>query len=137
MVELASAFLRGGVPHQTKGPESQATAVAQGYIYNLKIFLENKMTFGSTIRRARLATGISLRELSRRVGLSASYLSRLETDHDLGTKGPTEARCIALATELDLDPDALLALAGRIPSDVTKIIIENPVEWANKIRGNN
>jgi HTH-type transcriptional regulator, competence development regulator len=94
------------------------------------------MTFGQTIRGARLASDISLRELARAVNVSASYLSRVENDCVGGKAGPTEAMCVALAHTLELNADTLIALAGRVPSDVSEIIRSDPVRWTQKIRSN-
>lgn len=89
---------------------------------------------GALIKQHRLARDISLRELGRRVDLSASYLSRLENDRIGGKAGPTESTCRKLAYELDIDADTLIAAAGRVPKDVAEIIRADPVIWSEKIR---
>ena len=90
--------------------------------------------FGSIIRSARIAHDISLRELARIVDLSASYLSRVENNTIHGKCGPTEEVCRRLADVLDLDPDELLAAAGRVSKDVEDIIRADPIIWSEKIR---
>ena len=60
---------------------------------------------GSLIRRERQRQGLSLRELSRRVGISASMLSQVETDRTR----PSVSTIYAIATELGLSIDALLS----------------------------
>ena len=60
---------------------------------------------GSLIRRERQRQGISLRELSRRVGISASMLSQVETDRTR----PSVSTIYAIATELGISIDALLS----------------------------
>ena len=60
---------------------------------------------GSMIRRERQRQGLSLRELSRRVGISASMLSQVETDRTR----PSVSTIYAIATELGLSIDALLS----------------------------
>jgi transcriptional regulator with XRE-family HTH domain len=60
---------------------------------------------GSLIRRERQNQGLSLRELARRVGISASMLSQVET----GRTRPSVSTIYAIATELGLSIDALLS----------------------------
>jgi HTH-type transcriptional regulator, competence development regulator len=52
----------------------------------------------------------SLRQVAYRVGVEPSYLSKIER----GLEPPGEATAIALAHELQLDPDLLLAMAGKV-----------------------
>jgi transcriptional regulator with XRE-family HTH domain len=59
---------------------------------------------GSLIRRERQKQGLSLRELARRIGVSASMLSQVETDRTR----PSVSTIYAIATELGLSIDALL-----------------------------
>ena len=60
---------------------------------------------GGLIRRERLARQLSLRELARRVGVSASMLSQVET----GRARPSVSTIYAIAAELQLSIDALLS----------------------------
>lgn len=60
---------------------------------------------GTLIRRERQRQGLSLRELARRVGVSASMLSQVET----GRTRPSVSTIYAIATELGLSIDALLS----------------------------
>jgi transcriptional regulator with XRE-family HTH domain len=57
------------------------------------------------IRRERQRQGLSLRELARRVGVSASMLSQVETDRTR----PSVSTIYAIATELGISIDALLS----------------------------
>ena len=63
------------------------------------------MNVGGLIRRERERQGLSLRELARRVGVSASMLSQVETDRTR----PSVSTIYAIATELGLSIDALLS----------------------------
>jgi transcriptional regulator with XRE-family HTH domain len=56
------------------------------------------------LREARLAAGMSLRDLGRRVGVSASLLSQIEN----GKSDPSVSSLYALVSELGLSLDALL-----------------------------
>jgi transcriptional regulator with XRE-family HTH domain len=70
-------------------------------------------TFGPIVRTLREARGLSLRTLARRIGLHASYLSRIET----GQKPPPAAETIEkLAAALDVPAEALLAVTGKVPA---------------------
>src|SRR5690348_11143671 len=63
---------------------------------------------GALIRRERQRQGLSLRELARRVGVSASMLSQVETDRTR----PSVSTIYAIATELGISIDALLSDRG-------------------------
>jgi transcriptional regulator with XRE-family HTH domain len=60
---------------------------------------------GGLIRKERLQQQLSLRELARRVGVSASMLSQVET----GRARPSVSTIYAIAAELQLSIDALLS----------------------------
>jgi transcriptional regulator with XRE-family HTH domain len=60
------------------------------------------------IRQERQRQGLSLRELARRVGVSASMLSQVETDRT----HPSVSTIYAIATELEISIDALLSESG-------------------------
>lgn len=93
--------------------------------------MPDRLTFGAVIRRQRESAKIGLRELARRVGMSPTYLSKVETDQ---FRPPVEDKLVAIAKELKLDPDAVIARAGRVPSDVLETIKQHPVEMATLIR---
>ncbi|HEX4248013.1 MAG TPA: TetR family transcriptional regulator [Pseudonocardia sp.] len=66
---------------------------------------------GHTVRQSRLATGLSLRELARRIGVSAATLHAIET-------GKTElavSRLREIAEVLDIAPAQLLDASGGAP----------------------
>ena len=87
--------------------------------------------FGARVRRLREAREIGLRPFARMIGVSATYLSKIERDE---LPPPAEARVKEIARLLDQDPDELLALAGRVASDVSAIIRERPREMASFLR---
>jgi PTS system nitrogen regulatory IIA component len=68
------------------------------------------MHFGSALRLLRLDTGLSLRDLASRIGVSSAYLSRVEHGHD---PAPTPDRLMAIARELDLPPLLMVELADQ------------------------
>jgi transcriptional regulator with XRE-family HTH domain len=61
---------------------------------------------GPRIRRRREMRDISLRELARRLGLSASAISQIE----LGKSQPTVDTLLAVASELEISLDELFDL---------------------------
>ena len=87
--------------------------------------------FGAKVRRLREGRDIGLRPFARMVGISATYLSKVER----GELPPlAEHRVKEIARLLDQDPDELLALAGRVASDLGEIIRERPREMASFLR---
>jgi transcriptional regulator with XRE-family HTH domain len=87
--------------------------------------------FGGLLRTARQTQRIGLRELARRIQISPAYLSKIETGQ---FPPPAEDRLVAIAAQLNLDPDVLLAQAGRVPADVLQTIKQRPIEMAQLIR---
>jgi transcriptional regulator with XRE-family HTH domain len=74
---------------------------------------------GNLIRRERQRQGLSLRELARRVGVSASMLSQVETDRTR----PSVSTIYAIATELGLSIDALLSDTGAAPAPAAEAAV--------------
>jgi HTH-type transcriptional regulator, competence development regulator len=74
--------------------------------------------FGAVIRKAREAKEISLRDLAKRIEVSPTFLSKVETEGWI----PKEDKLRKIALILEIDGDELVALAGRVPSDLTEII---------------
>lgn len=82
------------------------------------------MTLGHRLHQLRRASGMSQRELAQRLGVSFTYLSKLENDRMEGP--PSEDLLLRLASELGANADELLLLARRVPSDVVNTILEHP-----------
>lgn len=80
--------------------------------------------FGERVRRKRMEYRLGLRDTARRVGISATFLSRVETGAEKAI--PSEGVIRKLADLLDDDFGELMALAGRIPSDVTDYMKADP-----------
>ena len=87
--------------------------------------------FGNRIRRLRTDREISLRAFARQIGMSPTYLSKVERGEFLP---PAEEKVKAMARALEQDPDELLALAGRVASDLPDIIRRTPRQMANFLR---
>jgi 2-haloacid dehalogenase len=72
------------------------------------------LDLGARLRAERLRQGISLREMARRVGVSASALSQIET----GKAQPSVSKLFDIVNLLDTSLDGLLAGdAGKAPGD--------------------
>ncbi|THF63871.1 helix-turn-helix domain-containing protein [Pseudothauera nasutitermitis] len=69
------------------------------------------MHFGATLRLLRIDSGLSLRDLARRLRVSSAYLSRVEKGLDAA---PTPARLADVAKELEVPATLLMDLAQRI-----------------------
>ena len=79
---------------------------------------------GDRIRRVRKERALGLRETADKIGISPTYLSRIETMEE---KSPPAERVLKkLADLLEDDFDALMQLAGRVPEDLEKVITSNP-----------
>lgn len=81
------------------------------------------MHFGATLRLLRLESGLSLRDLARRLSVSGAYLSRVENGLD---SAPTPARLQAIARELEIPPPLLMSLAHRVSPLVVDYVQQNP-----------
>jgi transcriptional regulator with XRE-family HTH domain len=82
------------------------------------------MKISRKLRRIREASGLSLRELARRIQISPTYLSKVET----GICLPSEKLLRAICKETDADSklDMLLVLTGTIPEDVVQYLVGHP-----------
>jgi transcriptional regulator with XRE-family HTH domain len=94
----------------------------------------HKKSFGATVRRERERLEIGLREMARMIGVSPTYLSKVERDE---FHPPAEDKVKKIAEIIGRDPDELLALAGRVSSDLTEIIRRHPREMASFLRAAN
>ena len=93
--------------------------------------MAGRMSFGALVRREREAKKIGLREMAKKIGASPTYLSKIERgDFD----PPAEDKVRKIAEIIGRDPDELLALAGRVASDLTDIIRQRPREMADFLR---
>lgn len=73
----------------------------------------------------------SQRQVAKRIGVEPSYLSKIERGEQVSL---SEGKVVALANDLGEDSDALLALHGKVSSDVKEIIRKRPELFAQLIR---
>jgi transcriptional regulator with XRE-family HTH domain len=79
---------------------------------------------GDRIKRLRKERDLGLREAALKLGISASYLSLIETGQ---VKTPPAPKVIEdMAKLLDDDFDKLLLLAGRVPEDIETRLVADP-----------
>jgi transcriptional regulator with XRE-family HTH domain len=79
-------------------------------------------SLGQQVRDARVAAGLSLRALARQLEVAPSYVNDIENDRRV----PSEAVLRRIASELGLDADLLLAVAGRVGEGTREYIKEQP-----------
>ena len=94
------------------------------------------MTFGGHVRTLREDLrrddrAYSVRQVARRIGVEPAYLSKIERDQ---VAPPSEATIRRLAAELDEDPDVLLAMAGKVSSDLQAIVLSRPQLFGDVLR---
>ena len=92
--------------------------------------------FGSYIRKKREELikkdkRYSLRQVADRIGVQPSFLSKVEREEQ---PPPSEAKILFLAKELQEDPDVLLAMAGKVSTELQEVIRKRPQLFAQLIR---
>ena len=95
------------------------------------------MAFGNYARqlreqRYRVNRRYSIRQTAQRIGIEPAYLSKIERSD---VSPPSEETIRRLAVDLGEDVDLLLALAGKVASDIREIIVKRPVLFTELIRG--
>lgn len=84
------------------------------------------MGFGEKIRELRKGKNLSQRGLSDLVGVSFTYISKVENEKlDFGDY-PSEDLIRKLAEALDANEDELLLLAKKIPEQIRQRVLERP-----------
>jgi transcriptional regulator with XRE-family HTH domain len=96
----------------------------------------NWQEFGGAVRRLRKVResseqNYSLRQVASRCDITPAYLSRIERGQ---VAPPGEETMVKLANEIGEDPDVLLALGGKISSDLREAILARPKLFAELIR---
>ncbi|MBQ9274790.1 MAG: helix-turn-helix domain-containing protein [Succinivibrio sp.] len=94
-------------------------------------------SFGEYLRQCRerhLSEGdknYSLRKTAQRLGIEPSYLSKIERGD---FQPPSEEVIVNMAHDLGEDPDVLLAMAGKLSTDLREIILKRPKLFAQLLR---
>ena len=94
--------------------------------------------FGKYIRKKREllrlsadSKDFSVRKVAMAIEVEPSFLSKVEREL---VPPPSEGKIIALAEVLGEDQDVLLALGGKVSSDLLKVIKDRPTLFAELIR---
>ena len=94
-------------------------------------------SFGTYLHRQRTALKAkepgrySLRKVAAEAGINPSYLSQIENGKQAP---PGEETIVRLAGILEEDPDVLLAMAGKVSSELQAIIAKRPQLFAQLLR---
>jgi transcriptional regulator with XRE-family HTH domain len=94
------------------------------------------LNFGAYVRSSRESLNaedktMSLRQVALRIGVEPAFLSKVERGL---TPPPSEKKIVALANVLGEDPDLLLALGGKVSSDLIAIIQARPKLFGELLR---
>jgi HTH-type transcriptional regulator, competence development regulator len=84
------------------------------------------MRFGERVRVLRTTKGLSQRVLGELIGVSFTYVSKIENEKiDFGDY-PSEHLVRKLAKVLEVDEDEMLILAEKIPERIRRRVFERP-----------
>ena len=81
-------------------------------------------SFGEFLRHLRQEKKKTQRDLADEVGVNYTYLSKVENEAP-GFSTVSEGTLRKLAGALEVDPDEMIARAGKVPEDVKQILIED------------
>jgi len=87
------------------------------------------MNFGERVRELRKERRLSQRDLAAQAGIDFTYLSKIENAR---MEPPSERVILNMAEALDADPDELVLLAGKIPSDLAEYIDADMVKMLRR-----
>ena len=81
-------------------------------------------SFGKFLRRLRKQKKKTQRDLAREVGVNYTYLSKVENDAP-GFSTVSEKTLRKLAGALEVDSDEMITRAGKVPSDVKRMLVDD------------
>lgn len=88
------------------------------------------MEFGDVLHELRTQAGIGIKRLAPALGVTYSYLSKLESNQLY----PSEELVIRAANYFGYDSDRMLLAANKIPPDIREILRDNPEEAISYLR---
>jgi len=91
------------------------------------------MGIGPYIRERRLEKGLTLRGFAQQLGVSPAYVSQVENEYETA-RSPSEEFLKRVADLLDEDIDVLLAMVGKVSSELQAVIVEHPQKYASLLR---
>lgn len=84
------------------------------------------MRFGNRVKKLRQQQGLTQQKLAERLGVSLSYISKVENERLNVGVYPSANFVHKLADALGADEDELLLLTDRVPAAIRKRIRERP-----------
>lgn len=81
-------------------------------------------TFGETIKQWRLDLHLGLRESAKKIGISATYLSRLENNKE---NPPQADKLVQIANVYGKTENQIFSLADRVPPDIEETYKKNKI----------
>jgi HTH-type transcriptional regulator, competence development regulator len=84
------------------------------------------MQFGEKVRALRVGHAITQQKLAERLGVSMSYISKVERGRLHFGDYPSEKFIHKLAGELGADEDELLLLADKLPTLIRERMLKRP-----------
>lgn len=84
------------------------------------------MRFGERVRDLRTSKGLSQRALGQMIGVSFTYVSKIENEKIDFDDYPSEDLILKLANVLEVDEDDMLILAEKIPERIRRRVLERP-----------
>lgn len=82
-----------------------------------------EQTFGQALRELRRSKDITQRNLAGKVGVDFSYISKIENDR---LPPPAADTIVKICNALEVPVEELLALKGKIPSELENTIGSSP-----------
>ena len=81
-------------------------------------------SFGAFLRSLRKQKKRTQRDLAGEVGVDFTYLSKVENETP-GFSTVSEGTLLRLDEALGTDPDEMMTRAGKVPSDVKRMLIDD------------
>ncbi len=88
------------------------------------------LAFARRIHELRRASGLTQRQVAEKLGIDFTYLSKLENNRG---EPPGELTIRKLARLLKTDEEGLLALAGKIPTELRQMAVKD-LDFATFLR---
>src|SRR5258708_5529285 len=88
------------------------------------------MNFGSMLRKLRSESGESIKSLAPELGVTYTYLSKLENDE----ARPSEDLIGRVSAYFDYSSSELFLAAGRVPPDILEILRTHPQDAVEFLR---
>lgn len=94
------------------------------------------MNFGRMLRKTREELALSdksysLRQVAQRASIKPTYLSKIERGE---LPPPSEATILRVSSDLGLDSDVMLAMAGKVSADLRAIVCARPLLFSKVLR---